>query len=91
MDNPVFSRRQCIKAIAATTLAGVPGARFFAAEPHQIKIEEIRVISWKSPLYHGWPNLARRTNGELLLAFSGGREAHVCPFGRLELMRLKDN
>jgi hypothetical protein len=27
----------------------------------------------------------------LLLAFSGGREAHVCPFGRLEFMRSKDH
>lgn len=55
------------------------------------RIDECRVISWKPPLYHGWPTLARRKNGELLLAFSGGREAHVCPFGRLELMRSKDN
>lgn len=55
------------------------------------QVEEIRVISWKPPLYHGWPTLARRKNGELLLAFSGGREAHICPFGRLELMRSKDN
>jgi hypothetical protein len=35
--------------------------------------------------------LARRKNGELLLAFSGGREKHVCPFGRLELMKSSDN
>ncbi len=42
-------------------------------------------------MYHGWPTLARRKNGELLLAFSGGRERHVCPFGRLEWMRSKDN
>jgi hypothetical protein len=42
-------------------------------------------------LYHGWPTLARKRNGELMLAFSGGREKHVCPFGRLEWMRSKDN
>ncbi|MFO1063334.1 MAG: sialidase family protein [Pirellulales bacterium] len=57
--------------------------------PHEVI--ETRVISWKPPLYHGWPTLARRRNGELLLAFSGGRETHVCPFGRLEWMRSKDN
>lgn len=46
-----------------------------------IEIERIdtKVISWKPPLYHGWPTLSRRSNGELLLAFSGGREKHVCP------------
>lgn len=54
-------------------------------------IEPPRVISWKPPLYHGWPTLTRRKNGELLLVWSGGREAHVCPFGRVELMRSQDN
>ena len=67
------------------------GFRLGWAEPPAVQIEETRVISWKPPLYHGWPTLARRKNGELLLAFSGGRESHVCPFGRLELMRSKDN
>lgn len=32
----------------------------------------------------------RRKNGELLLAYSGGRENHICPFGRVELMRSFD-
>ena len=31
-----------------------------------------------------------RANGELLVVCSGGREAHVCPFGRVELMRSGD-
>jgi len=62
-----------------------------SAEPPKYEILETRIISWKPPLYHGWPTLIRRANGELLLSFSGGREAHVCPFGRLELMRSKDN
>ncbi len=34
--------------------------------------------------YSGWPTLARRKNGELLLAWSGDRESHVCPFGRVK-------
>lgn len=62
-----------------------------AIEAPKIEVLETRVISWKPPLYHGWPTLARRSNGELLLAFSGGRETHVCPFGRLEWMRSTDN
>jgi sialidase-1 len=55
------------------------------------EIQDLRWISWKPPLYHGWPTLARRADGELLLAFSGGREKHVCPFGRLEWMRSTDS
>lgn len=49
-----------------------------------------KVISHMPHQYHGWPTLARRKNGELLLVCSGGRQGHVCPFGRVELMRSKD-
>lgn len=89
MHQQQFSRRRCLQLLASAACAGSPGISV-AAESYQAVIEELRVISWKPPLYHGWPTLARRKNGELLLAFSGGRESHVCPFGRLELMRSKD-
>ena len=49
-----------------------------------------RVISFNRSRYHGWPTLARRRDGTLLLVCSGGRERHVCPFGRVELMRSYD-
>lgn len=52
---------------------------------------ENKVISKLAHRYHGWPTLARRANGELLVVCSGGRESHVCPFGRVEMMRSKDN
>jgi sialidase-1 len=54
------------------------------------KVTEIRTISLDNENYHGWPTLAKRANDELLLVFSGGREEHVCPFGRVELMRSHD-
>ena len=50
----------------------------------------IETISAQPEFYHGWPTLARRSNGELLVVYSGGREAHVCPFGRVELIRSSD-
>jgi sialidase-1 len=67
-------------AVGSTALPAAVGAT----------VEECRVISWKPALYHGWPTIARRSTGELLLVFSGGRESHVCPFGRVELMRSQD-
>jgi sialidase-1 len=82
-----MSRRRWCQA-AAAALVGTTARRSRAAEAELL---ETRVISYKAPLYHGWPTLARRKNGELLLAFSGGREAHVCPFGRVELMRSQDD
>ncbi len=84
-----LSRRHAVSAILLLPLA----ARLRAQDssPGPVKLLDTRVISWKPPLYHGWPTLARKRNGELMLAFSGGREKHVCPFGRLEWMRSKDN
>lgn len=86
-----WTRRLFLKRVAALGVASCAGPRIVVANDVKAVIEETRIISWKPPLYHGWPTLTRRKNGELLLAFSGGREAHVCPFGRLELMRSKDN
>lgn len=80
-------RREWLKLAGAGLAAGLWSRGAQAAAT----VEERRIISWKPPLYHGWPTLARRKNGELVLAFSGGRETHVCPFGRVELMRSKDN
>ncbi len=50
----------------------------------------IRTISKEPAFYHGWPTLAKRANGDLMLVWSGGREAHVCPFGRVEWMISRD-
>ncbi len=55
-----------------------------------MSVQSTRVISQQPTLYHGWPTLARRRNGELLVVCSGGRETHVCPFGRVEMMRSHD-
>lgn len=54
------------------------------------RVESISVISKQPEFYHGWPTLAMDRQGRLLLAYSGGREAHICPFGRVELMRSPD-
>jgi hypothetical protein len=75
--------------------AAAAGALFHIRRPllaaPQAEIGDTKVISHQEHLYHGWPTLARRDNGQLLLVCSGGREAHVCPFGRVDLMRSDDN
>ena len=83
-----ITRRQmlCGTAGAAITLLGT--SRRAAAQ--KAVSTEIKVISRRPQLYHGWPTVARRRNGELLLSYSGGREGHVCPFGCVELMRSVD-
>jgi Neuraminidase (sialidase) len=54
-------------------------------------ILETKVISDQPQFYHGWPTIARRKSGELLVVCSGGREGHICPFGRVEWMRSHDD
>ncbi len=75
-------------AAAADLLAG-RGLR--AGGGPKAVVDSTEVITNRPHLYHGWPTLTRRRDGELLVVCSGGREAHVCPFGRVELMRSSDN
>src|SRR5260370_26842294 len=65
-------------------------ARLAKASP-RARVESLQVISQEPEFYHGWPTLTRLHSGELLVAYSGGREAHVCPFGRVEIIRSSDN
>ena len=41
--------------------------------------------------YLGWPSIAKTDNGELLIAYSGDRDSHVCPWGKTQLIRSTDN
>ncbi|MEO8498321.1 MAG: sialidase family protein [Planctomycetota bacterium] len=87
MTDP-WNRRSFLAGIGAAGLATVVSRSAHAAPT--ATLNETRVISYLAHRYHGWPTLARRANGELLVVCSGGRETHVCPFGRVELMRSTD-
>jgi Neuraminidase (sialidase) len=52
--------------------------------------QDARTIAAPATAYSGWPTVARRKNGDLILVWSGDREAHVCPFGRVLLSVSKD-
>ena len=51
----------------------------------RIEVQETKIISLDTQHYHGWPTVTRLPLGQLLLVCSGGREQHVCPFGRVDL------
>src|SRR5262249_25536578 len=82
------SRRQVLGHAGAAAATALLGRRLRAAP--EARVEAAGVISRQPTRYHGWPTLARRRDGQLVLVYSGGREAHVCPFGRVELMRSRD-
>jgi len=44
----------------------------------------------ESDRYLGWATLARTRTGELIVAFSGDRDAHVCPWGKTQIIRSLD-
>ncbi len=70
--------------------AALAAAPVLAAAPERKVAGAGRVISVRPEYYHGWPTVASRRSGELLAVCSGGRETHVCPFGRVELIRSHD-
>ncbi len=81
------TRRRFLRRSGLFTAAALVGLRrgAFAAVP-SLKVEDVRTISLEPDFYHGWPTVARRRNGDLVVTYSGGRQAHVCPFGRVEMM-----
>jgi sialidase-1 len=74
---------------SAAFMHAMPALRLRAAVP-ALKVHDLRTISHEPEAYHGWPTLARSRGDDLLLAWSGGREQHVCPFGQVQFMRSSD-
>ncbi|MBX3436760.1 MAG: exo-alpha-sialidase [Planctomycetaceae bacterium] len=83
-------RRSFLQTTAAI-VGGALAARPTSAAPPAARLIATDVISAEPHIYHGWPTICRRKNGQLLLVWSGGREAHVCPFGRVDWMTSNDN
>lgn len=85
-----LSRRAFLGSTAALSASTAFGFSFPRKSAPIAKVHDIRVISKDPKIYHGWPTVTRRANGQLLVVWSGGREGHVCPFGRVVLMRSHD-
>jgi sialidase-1 len=86
-----LSRRAFLRktGFALGVVHGVP--RLIRAAAPDVEVSDLRVISRQPEFYHGWPTLTRRRNGQLMVVYSGGRESHVCPFGRVESMLSNDD
>ena len=89
-DSHLLPRRTLLSSGAIVSAGYALALRPGAAAAPQARLRSTDVISMRPNLYHGWPTVARRRNGELLVVCSGGREAHVCPFGWVEMMRSND-
>ncbi|MCX6992906.1 MAG: sialidase family protein [Kiritimatiellaeota bacterium] len=54
------------------------------------KIISTNVICRQPGRYIGWPTIARTHNGDLVVVFSGDRDAHICPWGKTQMVRSSD-
>ncbi|MDO4583977.1 MAG: sialidase family protein [Planctomycetia bacterium] len=53
-------------------------------------LERVMIQPTQPREYQGWPTVAKLPNGDLMVVVSGGREGHVCPFGRVDMFRSSD-
>ncbi|HNX34649.1 MAG TPA: sialidase family protein [Kiritimatiellia bacterium] len=72
---------------------GGPAPMRMVAPVHQARADIIweRTICEEKDRYIGWPTIARLANGELLAVFSGDREQHICPWGKVQFVRSSDD
>ena len=85
------SRRSFLKTGTSAGILGSLGFNLNLQAAPTAKILDTGIISQLPNRYHGWPTLTRCKNGQLLVVCSGGREQHVCPFGRVDFQRSNDN
>ena len=85
------NRRNMLATTGAAITAATLGHRRQILAAAQTNVIETKVISHQANSYCGWPTIVRRKNGQLLVVYSGGRVAHVCPFGRVELICSRDD
>jgi hypothetical protein len=85
-----MNRRRFLQTTTTATAAAIFAIHRAHAAP-TLTILDTRVISHEPNVYHGWPTVARRRNGELWVTWSGAREAHVCPFGKVESIISRDD
>lgn len=79
--------------LASLLLTAAAGADEICGAPRQQARAE---IIWTKSLckepgrYIGWSTVCRAKNGDLLAVFSGDRDQHVCPFGKVQMIRSAD-
>ena len=91
----ISSNRRRLRAVLPVLILVLGAVMTLAQEPRnpapggsaapRVEVLETKVVSLDRQNYHGWPTVARLKDGRLLVVCSGGREAHVCPFGRVDL------
>lgn len=54
------------------------------------EIKWVRPICVQDGRYIGWPSVCRLKSGDIIAVFSGDRARHVCPYGKVQMIRSSD-
>ena len=54
------------------------------------EIRWVRPICVEPGRYIGWPSVCRLRNGDIIAVFSGDRDWHICPYGKVQMVRSTD-
>ena len=60
-------------------------------EQARAEIKWVKEICVEKDRYIGWPTVCRLANGDLLAVFSGDRDSHICPWGKVQMVRSTDD
>ena len=60
------------------------------AEEEFATIISEKIICKEPGRYSAWPSITKSKNGDILVVFSGDRDLHVCPWGKIEMIRSSD-
>ena len=60
-------------------------------EQARAKIKWVKEICVEKDRYIGWPTVCRLANGDVLAVFSGDRDSHICPWGKVQMIRSTDD
>ncbi|HEY0667430.1 MAG TPA: sialidase family protein [Sphingobacteriaceae bacterium] len=93
LKSDLIPESQIATVMETKVIANQPGRHLgtgteYGVNTHMHPVITKRVI--ESDRYMGWPTLARTRSGELIVAVSGDRDAHVCPWGKTQIIRSKD-
>ena len=60
-------------------------------EPYKAVVLSQTVVSKESGRYCAWPSIAKLPGGRLVVVYSGDRDWHVCPWGKIRMVFSDDN
>ena len=73
----------------ALLLVAIPTSAL--AQTYRAEVIETKIICEEQGRYIGWPSVCRTRKGRLLVAFSGDRDQHVCPWGKSQIVISDDD